>query len=101
MTSDLQRVKIQEMDSADTLESLGEREVSAGEDADELNALLSAARHQQDAFSAARVPRTFEMEMRGRDLVDCCRAGDAVVVVGIVKSVQVCHVVYMNLTVDC
>jgi DNA replicative helicase MCM subunit Mcm2 (Cdc46/Mcm family) len=34
------------------------------------------------------VPRTFEAELRGEELVDSCVSGDLVVMVGIVKAVQ-------------
>lgn len=39
--------------------------------------------------TVARIPRTFEIEARGKDLVDKCRVGDIICVVGIVKTFQV------------
>lgn len=39
---------------------------------------------------SARIPKTFEIEARG-DLVNLCRVGDIVTVVGIVKTFQVRH----------
>mmetsp|Transcript_16885 Transcript_16885/g.25435 ORF Transcript_16885/g.25435 Transcript_16885/m.25435 type:complete len:458 (-) Transcript_16885:1453-2826(-) len=70
VTSDFQRVKLQEIESE-----------PLGYDGD-------ASTNSQSVSDAARVPRMFELELRGDVLVDSCVAGDAVVAVGIVKAVQ-------------
>ena len=93
--SDLQHVKIQEMDiSEEILEQgiLGYNPNTADGADLSLSAELpppSSLAEQVDPFAAARVPRTFDMELRGGDLVESCCPGDTVVAVGIVKSVQV------------
>lgn len=38
---------------------------------------------------ASRVPRTFDVELRGNHLVDKCIAGEVIVIVGELKMMQV------------
>ena len=82
--TDSQLVKIQELNESEEWTERG------GEGGVHDTLLDSSGDGQEDPFAAARVPRTFEMELRGGDLVETCAPGDAVLAVGIVKSVQVC-----------
>lgn len=71
ITSDLQKIKIQEYIDPDAV-----ADPSAEEDA------------LDTVTVTPNVPRTFEAEFRGEELVDSCVSGDLVVLVGIVKAVQ-------------
>ena len=43
----------------------------------------------QAVEDTARVPRTFEVEVRGVDQVDCCVSGDLVEIVGVICTMNV------------
>lgn len=73
ITSDLQRVKLQEYIDPDIQSNMQEYE----NDVDGPSVILTP-----------NVPRTFEVELRGEELVDSCVSGDIVIMVGIVKAVQ-------------
>jgi DNA replicative helicase MCM subunit Mcm2 (Cdc46/Mcm family) len=70
ITSDFQKIKIQEYIDPDS------------------TADPSRAEDEEGTTIAPNVPRTFEAELRGEELVDSCVSGDLVVMVGIVKAVQ-------------
>jgi DNA helicase MCM8 len=74
ITSDLQRIKLQEYIDPDSPAGPGEGE---GEGSESGGGMMTP-----------NVPRTFEAELRGEELVDSCVSGDLVVMVGIVKAVQ-------------
>jgi hypothetical protein len=74
ITSDLQRIKLQEYIDPDTpLAGVGQEEEGS---------------EGGGGAMTPNVPRTFEAELRGEELVDSCVSGDLVVMVGIVKAVQ-------------
>jgi hypothetical protein len=76
-TGDYQRVKITELDE------VSQREASAYGVAQQSGDMAAAV-----AASAARVPRTIEVEVRDT-LVNTCVPGDLLCVVGVVKAAQV------------
>lgn len=75
-TSDYQMIKLQEVTDQDKISSTDQDAHHQGADADL-------------AKSNCRVPRTFEIEVRG-NLIDQCMTGDKIYVVGILKTIQVC-----------
>ena len=81
-TSDYQRVKLTELD--DQLDGAAAAAPEPERQGDARGGASTAA-----ASSAARVPRTIEVEVRDT-LVNTCIPGDLLCIVGIVKTVQVC-----------
>jgi formyltetrahydrofolate synthetase len=80
-TVDYQRVKLQELDT---------------EMANDLDIDMTAISSNGISDTRSRVPRSFEVELRGNrfhfsssDILDTCVAGDIVEVVGLMKSLQV------------
>lgn len=95
-TTDYQRIKLQELDSSDT-----------STDTDNSNNHSDNHHHgnsntNNSKIAMSRVPRSFEIELRdkGHDisshLVNTTQAGDVVEVTGIIKSIQVWMILYLN-----
>ena len=78
-TSDYQMIKVQEIE--EDLTASGhcfQRDDNCGQ--------TDAV--QSSSSSSCRIPRTFELEAR-EDLIDVCKTGDKIYVVGTLKTIQV------------
>lgn len=82
--TDYQRVKIQEIEEKDLKILHPSNYPKGAEPAPGLEGLLSS-----EGSYNPRVPRSFDIEVRGSHLVDTCVAGDIVVCIGEVKMMQV------------
>ena len=84
VATDYQRIKLQEVDGRD--DRFADMEGSSFPPAPSETGEPSVG---TSMVGPSRVPRTFEVELRGDHLVDRCISGDLVVCVGEIKMMQV------------
>lgn len=87
VVTDLQLIKLQEMEEREAYRvyhSLSDKSTSSQNG----SIIDPESAHESTSGYNPRVPRTFNIEVRGMHLVDRCVAGDVLICVGEVKMMQ-------------